>query len=70
MAYIDESVYQVVRCFKDNKLYVYNKAEHRNLTEDYSIIKCFPLNESGEVVDKVIMIYRKDLASAQIEKIA
>ena len=70
MAYIDESFYQVVRCFKDNKLYVYNKLENSNLTEDYSIIKCFPLNESGEIVDKIIMIYRKDLATAQIEKIA
>ena len=70
MALIDESIYQIARCFKDNKLYAYNKAENRELTEDYSILKCFPVNEKGELIDKVVMIYRKDLALSGIEKIA
>ena len=70
MTYIDESVYQVVKCFKDGKLYAYHKAEHSTLTEDYSIIKCFPLNDAGGLVDKVTMIYKKDLAIAAIEKLA
>lgn len=70
MALIDESVYQIAKCFKDNKLYAYNKVENLNMTEDYSIIKCFPLNDKGELVDKVVMIYRKDLATASSEKLA
>jgi len=70
MALIDESIYQIVKCFKDNKLYAYNKAENSNLTEDYSIIKCFPVSEKGELINKVVMIYRKDLALSGIEKIA
>jgi|GEM_PF-1845229 len=70
MALIDESIYQIVKCFKDNKLYAYHKAENRGLTEDYSIIKCFPVSENRELIDKVVMIYRKDLALSGIEKIA
>ncbi len=70
MALIDESVYQIAKCFKDNKLYAYNKVENLNTTEDYSIIKCFPINDEGELTDKVVMIYRKDLALAGSEKLA
>ena len=58
---IDQSIYQFARCLKDGKLYAFDKTEYPEVTEDYSLIQCLPIDENGEFYMKEIMIYWKDL---------
>jgi hypothetical protein len=58
---IDHSIYEEVRCVKDGKLYAYKLSEHQEMLDDYNQIKCFQVNESGEMSQNEILIYRKDL---------
>jgi hypothetical protein len=57
----NESTYQFARCLKDGKLYVFDKTEHLEVTEDYHLIRCLPIDETGAFCMKEILIYWKDL---------
>ena len=58
---IDKELFLTVRCIKDGKLYAIPKIENFKQCEDYNIIKCFPIDDIGEIIQKEILIYRKDL---------
>jgi len=62
---IDRSIYEERRCIKDGKLYAYKRSEHQDMMDDYNQIKCFPVNESGELGLNEILIYRKDLLKVE-----
>ncbi len=58
---IDQSLYQLVRCVKDCKLYALSQTEDFRQSEDYSMMKCYPVDDAGELLGKEVLIYRKDL---------
>jgi len=53
---IDHSIFEEVRCLKDGKLYAYNLAEHRDMQDDYNLIKCLLINEAGELTQMLLLI--------------
>ena len=58
---LDQSEFQLAKCSKDGKLYAYNIDEHQDKDQDYSSIKCFPVNGTIEPDSDEVIIYRKDL---------
>jgi hypothetical protein len=65
---IDHSIFEEVRCLKDGKLYAYNLAEHRDMQDDYNLIKCLLIDEAGELTQTEVAIYRKDLLRIENNK--
>jgi len=58
---IDQSIYQLVKCAKNGKLYSLAQTENFWQFQDYSMVKCYPMDEAGELMQKEVLIYRKDL---------
>jgi hypothetical protein len=59
---IEKGAFQLVKCIKDNNSYMYKVDENPwILEEEYSLIKCFRIQNGIPDFTKEIEIYGKDL---------
>ena len=61
-ANMTNDLYILVKCVKDSRIYASGEIQSFDEADDYTMIKCFPVTEDGDLeIKKEVFIYRKDL---------